>query len=129
VLQAFDPLAPNVPTAISFDATMPAFDVSYTTPNALIVSGAGTYKIYYNLLVASGTAILLTCAIRLNGVNIPGAVLVHSLTANQENELTGTVIATLAAGDVLDMAISSSAGATVTLGVGVNASLVLTRLS
>lgn len=115
----------QIPLAVS----MPNLNTTYTPANSITVAQAGTYEINYfsNISVALGTTV--TMAIRNNGTNIPGTVVSRALSVGTGSIYSGTVIVDLAAGDVIDMAISALLAVGVTLGTGVNASLSVKKIS
>ncbi len=108
---------------------MPSLNATYTPANSITASQAGTYEINYfsNVSVALGTT--LTQAVRINGTNIPDTVISRVLAVGVGSIYSGSVIVTLAAGDVIDMALSALLAVGVTLGTGVNASLTLKKLN
>ena len=108
---------------------MPNLNVTYTPTNSITVAQAGTYEINYysNISVALGTTV--TLAVRINGTNIPDTVISRVLAVGVGSIYSGSVLVTLAAGDVVDMAISALIAVGVTLGTGVNATLSLKKLN
>ena len=78
------------------------------TANALTVTQPGDYELTYNVLAQLENAGNLTLAIRRNGVNIPGAVQTLELTAKEDEAFGGSVIVALAAGDIIDLAMTST---------------------
>ena len=105
-------------TQIALPNTLPSLNTTYTPANSITVSQAGTYEINYfsNVSVALGTT--LTQAVRVNGTNIPSTSSIYS----------GSTIVTLAAGSVIDMALSALLAVGVTLGSGVNATLSVKKI-
>lgn len=108
---------------------MPNLNTTYTPANSITVAQAGTYEINYysNVSVALGTTV--TLAIRNNGVNIPDTVISRILSVGVGSIYSGSVIVTLTAGAVIDMAISALLAVGVTLGSGVNATLSVKKLN
>ncbi len=107
---------------------MPVSNATYTPANSITVAEAGTYEINYysNVSVALGTTV--TLAIRINGTNIPSTVISRVLSVGVGSVYSGSTIVTLAAGNVIDMAISALLAVGVTLGSGVNATLSVKKL-
>ena len=68
-------------------------------------------------------------AVRANGTDIPGTVIVKSSDVDEETVLNGTFLATLAAGDVVDISLESSAATTVNFGDGTTAILILEKIA
>ena len=108
---------------------MPNLNTTYTPANSITVAQAGTYEINFfsNVSVALGTT--LTQSVRINGTNIPSTVVSRVLSVGVGSIYSGSVIVTLAAGDVIDMALSALLAVGVTLGTGVNASLSVKKLN
>lgn len=114
-------------TQIPLPETLPNLNTTYTT-NGITVTEAGTYEINYfsNVSVALGTT--LTQAVRVNGTNIPSTVISRALSVGVGSVYSGSTVVTLAAGDVVDMALSALLAVGVTLGSGVNATLTVKKL-
>ncbi len=122
-------LAIGTATQIPLANSMPNFNTTYTPANSITVTEAGTYEINYfsNVSVALGTT--LTLAVRNNGTNIPATVISRILSVGVDSIYSGSVIVTLAAGAVIDMAISALLAVGVTLGSGVNATLSVKKIN
>ena len=116
-------------TQIPLANSMPNFNTTYTPANSITVTEAGTYEINYfsNVSVALGTT--LTLAVRNNGTNIPATVISRILSVGVDTIYSGSVVVTLAAGAVIDMAISALLAVGVTLGSGVNATLSVKKIN
>ena len=116
-------------TQIPLANSMPNFNTTYTPANSITVTEAGTYEINYfsNVSVALGTT--LTLAVRNNGTNIPATVISRILSVGVDSIYSGSVVVTLAAGAVIDMAISALLAVGVTLGSGVNATLSVKKIN
>ncbi len=108
---------------------MPNLNITYTPTNSITVAQAGTYEINYysNISVALGTTV--TLAVRNNGTNIPSTIISRVLSVGVGSVYSGSTIVTLAAGDVIDMAISALLAVGVTLGSGVNATLSVKKIN
>ncbi len=115
-------------TQIALPNTLPSLNTTYTPANSITVSQAGTYEINYfsNVSVALGTT--LTQAVRVNGTNIPSTVISRALSVGTSSIYSGSTIVTLAAGSVIDMALSALLAVGVTLGSGVNATLSVKKI-
>ena len=116
-------------TVIPMPSTMPLSGVTYTPANSITVGSAGVYEINYSttLSVALGTTV--TLAVRQNGSAIPDATVSRLLSVGVGSLFSGSIIISLAAGDVIDMALSALLAVGVTLGSGVNATLTVKRLN
>jgi len=116
-------------TQIPLANTMPNLNTTYTTPNTITVSQAGTYEINYYLNLSMSVASTLTIAVRQNGTNIPATQMSRSLSANANSIYSGSVIVTLTAGTNIDLAMSALVALNVTLSSGVNATLSVKKLN
>lgn len=116
-------------TQIPLANNLPNLNTSYAPANSITIAQAGTYEINYfsNISAAVGTTV--TQAVRVNGANIPSTVISRALSVGVGSTYSGSTIVTLAAGDVIDMAISALLAVGVTLGTGVNASLSVKKLN
>lgn len=112
---------------VSFNNEMPLLNTS-VTDNAITVNEAGIYEINWNLIGTASVGILTTFAIRNNGVNIEETVFSSILEASAVSIYSGSVIVTLAAGDVIDMAISALLELSLTLAEGTNATLSVKKI-
>ena len=108
---------------------MPNLNTTYATANSITVTNAGTYEINYYSNVSVSVSVALSFAVRNNGTNIPETLITRTLNPNVGSIYSGSVIVTLQAGSVIDMAMSALLAADVTLGSGVNATLSVKRLS
>lgn len=116
-------------TQIPLPNNMPNSNTTYTPTNSITVTQAGTYEINYYSNVSAAVATTITLAIRNNGTNIPSTVINRALSIGVGSIYSGSVIVTLAAGDVIDMAISALLAVGVTLGTGVNSTLSVKKLN
>lgn len=91
---------------------MSSLDVNNTSPNAITIETPGDYEITYNVLAEVNNAGNLSTSVRNNGTNIPGTLQTLSLTANKSENFGGNIITTLAAGDVIDIALTSTVDGT-----------------
>ena len=117
--------ATQIPLAID----MPNLNTTYTPTNSITVTQAGTYEINYFSNVTAAVATTVTQAVRINGTNIQSTVISRILSVGVGSTYTGSTVVTLAAGDVIDIAMSALLAVGVTLGTGVNASLSIKKLN
>ena len=122
-------IALGTQTQIPLSTSMPNLNTTYTPVNSITVSQAGTYEINYFSNVSAAVATTLTQAVRINGTNIPSTILSRVLSVGIGSIYSGSVVVTLAAGDVIDMALSALLAVGITLGTGVNASLTVKKLN
>ncbi len=100
-----------------------------TAANSITVAQAGVYEINYFSLVSVALGTTLTFAVRINGTNIPDTVISRVLSVGVGSTFSGSVIVSLNAGDVIDMAVSALIAVGVTLGSGVSATLTVKKIS
>ena len=116
-------------TQIPLAVAMPNLNTTYTPANSITVAQAGTYEINYYSNVSAALGTTVTTAVRINGTNIPSTVTSRALSVGVGSIYSGSTIVTLAAGDVIDIAISALLAVGVTLGSGVNATLTVKKLN
>ncbi len=116
-------------TQIALPNSMPNLNTTYTPANSITVAQAGTYEINYYSNVSAAVATTLTMAVRNNGTNIASTVISRALSVGVGSIYSGSTIVTLAAGDVIDMAVSALLAVGVTLGSGVNATLSVKKIN
>ena len=116
-------------TQIPLANAMPNLNTTYTPANSITVAQAGTYEINYFSNVSAAVGTTVTQAVRINGTNIPSTIISRVLAVGVGSTYTGSTIVTLAAGDVLDMAVSALLAVGLTLGTGVNATLSIKKLN
>ena len=88
---------------------MASLDVdNATNPNAITILTPGDYEITYNILAELNNAGNLSLTVRNNGTDIPGTLQTLDLTANKNENFGGNIIVSLAAGDVIDIALTST---------------------
>ena len=102
--------------------------MTYTPANSITVTGPGTYEINYSTTLTAAVATTITLAVRINGTNIPSATISRLLSVGTSSLFNGSTVVTLAAGDVIDMALSALLAVGITLGSGVNATLTVKKL-
>lgn len=107
---------------------MPGTGVTNTPANSVTVPEAGTYEISYSASLMSVNAGDVTLSVRDNGTDIASTPITKTMTAGENSLFSGNTVVTLAANDVLDMAVTSTVAGDVTLGDGVNAMLTVKRL-
>lgn len=116
-------------TQIPLPSSSPNLNTTYTPANSITVTQAGTYEINYFSNVSVAIATTITQAVRINGTNIPSTVISRVLSVGVGSIYNGSTIVTLAAGDVIDMALSALLAVGVTLGSGLNASLSIKKIN
>ena len=122
-------LAANTPTQVALATTMPETGLTYTPANSATVTEAGTYELSYNAALTSVNAGDVTLSVRQNGTDLASTPITKTMTAGESALFSGTAVVTLAANDVLDLAVTSTTAGDVTLGSGVNAMLTVKRLN
>jgi len=116
-------------TQIALPTSMPNLNTTYTPTNSITVGQAGTYEINYYSNVSAALGTTVTLAVRANGTNIPSTIISRVLSVGVGSVYSGSTIVTLAAGDVIDMAISALLAVGITLGSGVNATLSIKKIN
>ncbi len=96
-------------TQILLSLTLPALDITYSGAS-MIVANAGTYLVNYSVILTSDFAGDVSVAVRMNGFALPQTEQTISLEANVPATFSSSMILTLAAGSVLDLAALSNAG-------------------
>lgn len=97
---------------VRLNSTMPGSAVFYPGNNTLVIQQAGDYEINFNMLLNASETINVGFGARVNGAYLPQTRGTQTLlrdadlTLTADGRLTGSSIAALAAGDVLDLAIS-----------------------
>ena len=115
-------------TQIPLPTNAPSEGVTYTPANSITVTNAGTYEINYTTTLTAAVATTVTFAVRVNGVDVPSATISRALAVGTSSLFTGSTVVTLAAGSVVDMALSALLAVGVTLGSGLNALLSVKKL-
>lgn len=116
-------------TQVPLGQTMPNLNTLYATTNSITLTQAGVYEINYFANVSAALSTTITMSVRANGVNIPSTVLSRALAIGTSSIYNGSVIVTLSANSVVDMAISALLSVGVTLGSGTSASLTVKKIN
>ncbi len=85
---------------------MPVNNVGYTTANSVTINEAGEYEINFSANVTSTNSATISLDVRDNGVAIDSAMITNTFSDGENRIYSGSVIRTLVAGDVIDMAIT-----------------------
>lgn len=97
--------------------------------NQLTVTNAGDYEINYGLLGSINTASTVTLTVAANGTPVTSATTTGNYEADEEFNLAGSTIATLAAGDIITLLGSAGASVTLTPNGGTNAYVTVKQLN
>ena len=116
-------------TQIPLPNSAPNLNTTYTPENSITIEQAGTYEINYYSNMTAAVATTVTMSVRNNGTDIPSTVISRALSVGVSSIYSGSAIVELAAGDVIDMALSALLAVGVTLGTGVNATLSVKRIN
>lgn len=116
-------------TQVPLPTSMPNLNTTYTPVNSITVAQAGTYEINFFSNASAAVATTVTQSVRINGTDIPSTVISRALSVGVSSIYSGSVIVTLAAGDVIDMALAALLAVGITLGSGVNATLTVKKLN
>ncbi|MEM5818342.1 MAG: hypothetical protein AAGU16_10835 [Desulfitobacterium hafniense] len=107
---------------------MPSDDITYAPANSITIVTPGTYEVSFMLRGSVSLGASTTVAVRLNGTDIPSLTNTQLLTLGADSEFSGSALVTLAAGDVLDLAVSALLALSLTLADGTNATLVAKKI-
>ena len=99
----------NVTTVLQFDTTEGASQI-FNGSGKITVQATGVYKILYSIQVdtSSGGQQSLYVWLRKNGVNIPRSASYFTLQNNGENIAASEIIASLLAGDYIEVVFQSA---------------------
>ncbi len=122
-------LAALTPVQVPLETTMPSIDVTYTPNNSITVANAGIYEITYYFNASASVATTLTFAVRSNGTNIASTTVSRPLEIGIDSLFSGSIIISLPAGAVIDMALSALIGVGIRLSNGVSSTLTVKQLS
>jgi len=125
--ETIEPVA-TTPAVVPMESAMTLQDVTATPENSLTVNTAGIYEIAYSVSFTTSISQTPTVAVRVNGTVIPETAISRTLAANEEATFSANNIRVLAAGDVVDLVVTSPATLTVTLEDDLSAYLILKRL-
>lgn len=114
---------------IPLPSSMPSLNTTYAQANSITVTQTGIYEINFYMMASATLATTLTFAVRANGTNISATVLSRNLSVGANSLYNGSVIVTLNAGSIIDMAVSALVAVGVSLGSGTNASLSVKKIS
>lgn len=122
-------LTANTITPVTLSVSGPNGNIDNTTANKLTITEAGVYKIDYFFLGTSGSSTVLSLEVRKNDTELAGSKISKDADADVLVDIQGSVLAELEENDVIDLAIESSANATITPEDSTNAYLILLKLS
>jgi len=108
---------------------MPLKNVTSTPANSLTIETTGVYEINYYSNVSAALGTTVTMSVRINGTAIPQASISRVLAVGVGSLYNGSIIISLNAGDVIDMALSALLAVGITLGGGVNTTLTVKQIS
>lgn len=119
----------NVITQVPLSTNGPSLNVNTQDANKFTITEAGVYKIDYFFLGTPNVATTLTLEVRNGGNTIDGAKIAKDADADVLIDIQGSVLTTLAENDEIDLAISSSANATITPENSTNAYLIIQKVN
>lgn len=117
------------PLRVPMTYNMASSNITYETESRVSVHQSGDYEINYSLHVGISNSTEITLAIRRGGTNIPESVITRTLPGLNDIDMSGSIIISLSANDVLDMAIMSAVDASVTRVSGLNSLLILKKVN
>lgn len=101
-------LAAATPMQIPAAIALPAVQVTETGNNNLTIEEAGTYEITYAVTGSSTISTTFTLSVRVNGTDLAGTQSAREVAVNTIYTFSGDTIAELAAGDVVDLAVTAA---------------------
>lgn len=108
---------------------MPNEGVSYAASNNITIEEEGDYEINYFAEVSSDTQVDVTLSVRNASEDIEPSPITKNLQTSVVTDYNGSIIATLEAGDTLNLAFESTGTPTLTLDANdLNASLTVKKL-
>ena len=116
-------------TQLPLPSAMPLKNVTNTPVNSLTVGATGVYEINYFSNVSAAIGTTVTMSVRRNGTAIPQATISRVLSVGVSSLYSGSIIISLTAGDVIDMALSALLAVGITLGDGVNTTLTVKQIN
>lgn len=122
-------LTADTPEQIPLATAMPALGITNAPANSITITEPGNYEIDFFTSVDPAATGDIAVSVRRNNTSLPEATVTRRVTGNEQTFFSGSVITALAANDVLDLAITSGNGGTVTLDDGTNASLSVKKLN
>lgn len=122
-------LTANTVSTVDLTQTGPLNVITGGTTNALTIGSAGTYKIDYFFNGISNTAGDVTLAVYNNSALVTGSTLTLNLETANEKSVSGNIIVTLSAGDVITLGLESTTGVEVTPASNTNAYLSIVKLA
>lgn len=97
---------------VNLNTQMPSENISYPAANTLQIEQAGNYEIAYNVLLNASQSVTVAIGVRRNGVIIPATRGSQTLSFDNtavlsfDGRLAASTIVTLAAGDMIDLAMA-----------------------
>lgn len=91
---------------------MPVDNVDYATANNVTINEEGDYEINFSANVTSTNSATISLAVRENGTPVDSAMITNTFADGENRIYSGSVIRTLAVGDVIDMVITPIEAAT-----------------
>ncbi len=108
---------------------MASSNITYEKESRVSVHQSGDYEINYSLNVGISNSTEIILAIRRGGTNIPESVITRTLPGLNDIDMSGSIIISLSANDVLDMTIMSAVEASVTRTPGLNSLFILKKVN
>ena len=106
----------------------PTSNLITTASNAITIDTDGTYKIDYYISAKYSMAAKITIDIRNNLETIAGSNVVENVTAGEEKNIHGTVLAELKKGNYITLNVTADKELNITLTEGVSAYLCIIKL-
>ena len=132
----YNSLVTNIPAIVGAWIQIP---IPFAMPNvnikendeeyALELEQDGIYEINYFVKISADKDTKITIIVRENGVNIPSSIIINNMIKDVEQTFSGSILASLKADDVIDMAFSiTEENVTVDFGNEVTARLTIKKI-
>lgn len=114
---------------LPMDTDMPSANVTLNPANSLTIQESGDYEINYMFHANASIGAALTLAVRRNANDLPSTEERHTLAVGTESIYSGSVIESLSAGDIIDIAVTAEVAMSLILSTGVSVTLTVKKLN
>ena len=122
-------LTENVDSTIPLTTTGLLSGMTGVNANTLTITEDGIYKIDYFFGGSTNVEATLTLSVSQNDNPINSSNIIKEISANVDNELSGSIITNLYANDEIGLGLSSNVTATVSTATGTNAYLNIIKIT
>lgn len=121
-------LIANTDTTVPLNSVGPAFFANYDTENAIDVKMQGFYLISYYFSTTTKSDCTLTLSVKYNNIILPGSNISTHFQSNVKGNISNTIIAALATGDVISLCARVTTDTDLTFDNGVSAVLSIVKI-